>query len=193
MGYALLHSLVSVCQQKYNYFLFITRLSDFYSCITGNYLYYGPIVGRSGRSNRKMKSMQSQGLSNKARVYWGGMPPAARHATGFMVAGWALHYAFYFGFVVADVLERTTVLQLAVGIGICYAVVTAKKWARMMSVFFNIGIFALYGVYSLGFAYGGEPGLFALTAVVALLFAASTLYMLKKETALHFNPPPESA
>ncbi len=138
-----------------------------------------------------MNSMQSQNLSDKARAHWGAMPPAVRRATGLMVAGWALHYAFYFGFLVDNLLERTNVLQLAVGIGICYAVVAVKKWARMMSVFFNIGIFALYGVYSLGFAYGGEFGLFALTAAVALLFAASTFYLLKKDTARYFNPQPE--
>ena len=118
------------------------------------------------------------------------MPPEARYAVSLLAAGWALHYAFYFGFLGWDESERASILQLAVGIGICYAVAAGRKWARMLCVFFNVGVFALYAVYSLVFASSGNAGLFAVTAAVSALFAASTFFLLKKSTAGYFNRPP---
>jgi hypothetical protein len=119
---------------------------------------------------------------------WKTTPAGARITVLLLAAGWALHYVFYFLVFADEMPEKTTYLQLAVGIGICYGVATARKWARMLCVFFNLGIIALYALYSLALAQSGNIRLFALTALVVLLFSTSTLFLFRKDTASYFKP-----
>ena len=78
---------------------------------------------------------------------------------------------------------KTTYLQLGVGIGICYFVTAIKRWARMLCLFFNIGIIALYGLYCLAFFQSNQYNPMMLTGLIAFLFLISTYFLLKKETA----------
>jgi hypothetical protein len=119
---------------------------------------------------------------------WKSSPISARLALATLVAGWALHFMMYFSYFAADWQEKSNYLQLGVGIGICFAIASVSRWARMLCVFFNLGFVALYGLWSLGNFQSGESGGFALTALIALLFAASSVFLLRKETARFFTP-----
>ncbi len=123
----------------------------------------------------------------KIRKMWNATPAGAKYAMAMLIAGWLLHYAFYFLVFADEMPEKTTYLQLGVGIGICYCITTAKKWARMLCVYFNVGIIALYLLYSLALVQSDRIGLFVLSALITLLFSGSTLFLLKRETALFFN------
>jgi len=120
---------------------------------------------------------------------WEEMPASVRSAIISLLIGWAAHYVFYFGFIAEDQPERVTYLQLGVGIGICYCVATIRKWARRLCIFFNVVMVPMYLLFAIAFAQGGKVGLFALTAIIALAFAFSLYYLLKKETAEFFSPP----
>jgi hypothetical protein len=120
---------------------------------------------------------------------WEEKPPSVKNAIIAFLAGWIAHYLFYFGVIAEDQSERVTYLQLGVGIGICYCVVTIRKWARRLCIFFNIVMVPMYFLFSIAFAQGGKMGLFALTAFISMAFAASLYFLLKKETAQFFSPP----
>lgn len=120
---------------------------------------------------------------------WEEMPSSVRNAIISLLVGWVAHYIFYFGFIAEDQPERVTYLQLGVGIGICYCVATIRKWARRMCIFFNIVMVPMYFLFAIAFAQGGRISLFALTAFIALVFAFSLYFLLKKETAQFFSPP----
>jgi len=120
---------------------------------------------------------------------WEEMPPSVRNAIIALLVGWIAHYIFYFGFIAEDQSERVTYLQLGVGIGICYCVVTIRKWARRLCIFFNIVMVPMYFLFAIAFAQGGKISLFALTAFTSLAFAFSLYFLLRKETAQFFSPP----
>ena len=110
-------------------------------------------------------------------------PAAVKYGILFLICGWLCHYAFYFTHFAEEMPLRTTYLQLGVGIGICYFVAAIKKWARMLCLFFNMGIIALYGLYCLAFFQSNKYNLMMLTGLIAVLFLISTYFLLKKETA----------
>ena len=110
-------------------------------------------------------------------------PTAVKYGIIFLISGWACHYAFYFTHFFQEMPIKTTYLQLGVGIGICYFVVALKKWARMLCLFFNIGIIALYVLYCLVFFQSNQYYPMMLTGLTAVLFILSTYFLLKKETA----------
>ena len=110
-------------------------------------------------------------------------PAAVKYGIIFLICGWLCHYAFYFAHFAEEMPSKTTYLQLGVGIGICYFVATLKRWARMLCLFFNIGIIALYGLYCLAFFQSNQYNPMMLTGLIAFLFLISTYFLLKKETA----------
>lgn len=124
--------------------------------------------------------------------YWRGIPSSARIAIATLILGWSLHFSVYFSNFSFDLADREVILQLAVGIGICYGVATGRRWARMLCVFFNIGILALYALYTFALIQSEEPAWIALTALTAAAFAISTLFLLRKDTQRYFNPDPSS-
>jgi hypothetical protein len=123
---------------------------------------------------------------------WDIMPSSVKNAIIFLIVGWAAHYILFFGFLAEDQPERIIYLQLGVGIGICYCVATVRKWARRLCIFFNIIMVPMYLLFAIAFAQGGKIGLFALTALIAAVFAFSLYFLLKKETAQFFSPPEEN-
>jgi len=120
---------------------------------------------------------------------WDEMPPSVKKAIIFLLAGWAAHYIFYFGFIAEDQPERVTYLNLGVGVAICYCVATIRKWARRLCIFFNIVMVPMYILFAIAFAQGAKINLFILTALVAASFSLSLYYLLQKETARFFSPP----
>jgi hypothetical protein len=113
-------------------------------------------------------------------------PAAVKYGILFLICGWLCHYAFYFTHFAEEMPSRTTYLQLAVGIGICYFVAILKRWARMMCLFFNLGIIALYALYCLAFFQSHQYNPMMMTGLIAVLFLISTYFLLKKETAQFF-------
>jgi len=119
---------------------------------------------------------------------WDEMPPSVKKAIIFLLAGWAAHYIFYFGFIAEDQPERVTYLNLGVGVAICYCVATIRKWARRLCIFFNIVMVPMYILFAIAFAQGAKINLFILTALVAASFGLSLYYLLHKETARFISP-----
>jgi hypothetical protein len=113
-------------------------------------------------------------------------PAAVKYGIIFLICGWLCHYAFYFMHFAEDMPANTTYLQLGVGIGICFFVATLKRWARMLCIFFNLGIIALYGLFCLMFFKSNNQSMMLLTLLITILFILSTYFLLKKETAQFF-------
>jgi hypothetical protein len=81
--------------------------------------------------------------------------------------------------------------MLGIGIGICFFTASINRWARMLAVFFNVGIMALYLLVCLSGRTAIE--LRSLSALVVILFGISTYFLFKKETSNYFktyNQPP---
>jgi uncharacterized membrane protein len=110
-------------------------------------------------------------------------PIAVNYGIIFLICGWLCHYAFYFMHFAQEMPSKTTYLQLGVGLGICFFVVRLKRWARMLCLFFNLGIIALYALYCLAFFQSGKYNPMIFTGLIAILFLISTYFLLKKETA----------
>jgi len=110
-------------------------------------------------------------------------PPTVKYGVIFLFCGWACHYVFYFTHFAQEMPLRTTLLQVGVGIGICYFVAALKRWARMLCLFFNIGIIGLYAIYCLAYFQSRLYTPMLMTGLVAILFTISTYFLLKKETA----------
>ncbi|MFO7707678.1 MAG: hypothetical protein R6V84_05850 [Desulfobacterales bacterium] len=119
---------------------------------------------------------------------WRGVPAGAKVAIATLIAGWVLHVAVYFHAFPDDVADRTFFLQLVVGAGICYGVATGRRWARMLCVFFNIGIVALYALFSLALFQSEAWGRAGLTALIAAAFSISAVFLLTRDSARFFNP-----
>ena len=119
-------------------------------------------------------------------------PQSVKVSIVSLVIGWALHLYYYFSVVVESELVRENYLMIGVGAGICFFVAAINKWARMLCIFFNIGIIFMYLAFTL-LDPKGEFGLRVLSGAVAALFCTATYYLLKKETAEYFksyNQPP---
>lgn len=119
--------------------------------------------------------------------HWRDIPAGAKTAIAALIIGWSLHLAVYFQSFPTDMTDRTVFLMVVVGVGICYAVATGRRWARMLCVFFNIGIIALYALFSLALFQSEEWGRACLTALVAAIFAVSAGFLLTRGSARFFN------
>jgi hypothetical protein len=123
-------------------------------------------------------------------------PKQVKLAILFLCLAWLLHYVFYFSYLFdrAAGMQNREYLQLGVGLGICVIVAGIKRWARMMSIFFNLGMMGMY--LFLAYVYNGAQHreTAALAALVFLLFTLATVFMLNREVARYFkerDPLPE--
>lgn len=122
-------------------------------------------------------------------------PKVVRNAIIFLVAGWLVHYYFFFthleSILFSDIVaggqaNRTVYLQLGVGIGICYFVAAINRWARALCLWFNLIIIVFYGILFY-FIQHKATTTGMLTAIVAILFCMATYFLLNKQTAEYFN------
>ena len=135
-------------------------------------------------------------------------PPTVRNAIIFLIAGWLVHYYFFFThlesvlFAGADANsqpDRTVYLQLGVGLCICYFVAAINRWARALCLWFNLIIIVTYGLLFYIFFNQNDTTAGLLTAIVTILFGVSTYYLLHKQTGHFFktyrlqNGPDDSA
>jgi hypothetical protein len=114
-------------------------------------------------------------------------PASVKNAILFLLAGWICHYYFYFSFLVNEFPMRTTYMQIGIGVAICFFVVSVKRWARMLCIFFNIGIAALYLLYCAAFFNSGNLNLTFLTGITLILFSISTYFLAVKESSQFFK------
>jgi hypothetical protein len=124
-------------------------------------------------------------------------PKRVNLAIGSLCLAWLLHYVFYFQYLfdTSVGMTRLDYIQIGVGVGICVMVAQIKRWARLMCLFFNIGMVGMYAFVTYAFhSAGGGKETALLTALVALLFGVSTYLLLDRRVAAFFrerNPLPE--
>jgi hypothetical protein len=124
------------------------------------------------------------GLFNRS-ILFQQYPVPVKLAIVFMTLGWIFHFIFYFLFLVGDTLVRNDYIMLAIGIGICFFTASINRWARMLAIFFNIGIIALYLLICISQRTAVE--LRAFSALVVITFGISTYFLFKRETAAYFK------
>lgn len=123
-------------------------------------------------------------------------PPVVRNAIIFLVAGWLVHYYFFFthleavlfpGENAANQPDKTVYLQLGVGICICFFVAAINRWARALCLWFNLIIIVTYGLLLYIFVQQGDAKATMLTALVTVLFIMATYYLLHRQTGNCFK------
>ncbi len=116
-------------------------------------------------------------------------PASVRNGVLLLWGGWALHFCFYFFFYLkhfTDLSPREMYLQIGVGIGICYFVAIVKKWARMLSLFFNLGIFAIHGAASFRAFASQNNDIALITGATAAPFCRIHLFFIEKRNGALF-------
>ena len=123
-------------------------------------------------------------------------PPVVRRAIMLLVAGWLVHYYFFFTHLEAVLFsgedavsqpDRTVYLQLGVGVAICYFVAAINRWARALCLWFNLIIIITYGLLFYLFVRQQDATAELLTGIVTILFVMATYYLLHKQTAHFFK------
>ena len=98
-----------------------------------------------------------------------------------------MHLIFYFKFLPGEVLARSDVLMVAVGLLVCFFVASINPWARMLSLFGNIVILVTYLYLAMLVFQKPAFGLQVMTTSVIVLFSLATYYLLRKDTAEFFR------
>ena len=120
-------------------------------------------------------------------------PVGVRYALGLLLGGWISVYAFMYhiNMVFPDRFTSALVLRnMIVGIGICYCVFRIKPWARMLCIFFNLGIICinvLFLAIRLSSVGMDHPALILHAILNIILFGLCTYYLMIKETSGYFK------
>ena len=118
-----------------------------------------------------------------------GYPRVVKLALITLVAGWALHFLFLYRYF-PDLLDYR---QPVVGVLICVFVAMIKRWARMLCIFFNIGVAGIdlfFGVLlfsSSKSAFAGDTVYLLSTLLPAAAFIASAVFLLTGECGRFFK------
>ena len=116
-------------------------------------------------------------------------PKSVQIAIICLVLGWAWVSVINYMYVLMDESLRNYFYRIViVGALICFFVATIKKWARMLCIFFNIGLMVVYPFLgSMIYMGSGQIGPVLMSAVAVVLFGTSTFFLLKKETAHYYK------
>ncbi|MBW2180930.1 MAG: hypothetical protein JRG81_11270 [Deltaproteobacteria bacterium] len=114
-------------------------------------------------------------------------PTSVKMGISFLVAGWISHYFYFLKFLMSEFPVKTLYLQLGIGLSICYFVASINKWARSLCIFFNFAIIALYLLIFYMYFTDNKYDLAFITALVAILFAISNFYLIRKESSQYFK------
>ena len=114
-------------------------------------------------------------------------PNNVKKAIVCLALGWIVHLIFYFKFLPGEVLARSDVLMVAVGLLVCFFVASINPWARMLSLFGNIVILVTYLYLAMLVFQKPAFGLQVMTTSVIVLFSLATYYLLRKDTAEFFR------
>ena len=116
-------------------------------------------------------------------------PKKVKLAIATLIAGWLLHFLFLYRYF-PDLLQYR---QLVVGVVICVFVVMIKRWARMLCIFFNVGVagidlfFGLLLFSSSKSAFAGDVAYLLSAVCPAAAFIASTVFLLSSECGTFFK------
>ena len=122
----------------------------------------------------------------------GSYPKRVKLAILTLIAGWVIHFLFLYLYLFSLLDSRQLLMQLGIGIAICVFVAMIKRWARMLCIFFNIGIAVIYLILGMLFfisdsAFSGNTVYVLLAAFCLASFAASTFYLLTPECNQFFK------
>lgn len=121
---------------------------------------------------------------------FGNFPAIIRKANLFLWMSWMSHCLFvYFLFSrhAEQFPTKILVQQMAIGAILCVFFLRVKKWARVLSILFNLAAAAMYILVALLF-YRSSPPLTLFSVLNISLFSISIYYLLMKETADFFKP-----
>lgn len=122
-------------------------------------------------------------------------PRSVKHGIIFFVAGWLTTYLFLYRSFVVTGSDTSDLWRIVVmGAVACFFVIRIRNWARKLCLFINICIIAYYLLWSYSLYQKGYFEGVVTLVVSAALFALSTYYLIKKETAQFYllNDPKNS-
>lgn len=117
-------------------------------------------------------------------------PAVVRKANLFLWTSWTFHGLFiYFLFSRHAEQFPTKILlqQIAIGAILCVFFIQVKRWARILSILFNLAAAVMYLLVSF-LLYKSSPPLAFFSVFNLCLFAVSIYYLLMKETSVFFQP-----
>lgn len=117
-------------------------------------------------------------------------PVGVRKANLFLWTSWTFHCLFvYFLFIRQAEQFPTKILlqQIAIGAILCVFFLQVKRWARILSILFNLAAAVMYLLVSF-LLYRSSPPLTFFSIFNLCLFAVSIYYLLMKETSDFFRP-----
>ena len=125
---------------------------------------------------------------NQAPITFQQYPQSVKRGIIFFVAGWLATFLFLYRSFVVTGSDPSDLWRIVVmGIVACFFVVRIRNWARKLCLFLNICIIAYYLLWSYSlYQKGYMEGVITLV-VSAVLFALSTAYLIKKETAQFYG------
>lgn len=121
---------------------------------------------------------------------FGDFPVIVRKANLFLWMSWLSHCLFvYFLFSrhAEQFPTKILVQQIAIGAILCVFFLQVKRWARVLSILFNLAAAVMYILVALLF-YRSSPPLMFFSMLNLCLFSISIYYLLMKETAGFFKP-----
>jgi hypothetical protein len=113
-------------------------------------------------------------------------PASVKNGILFLFAGWGCHYFFLYKFFQGKIPQRMLFQQIAIGLFLCFFVVMAKNWARILCILCNVLIVILYSLFCALF-YGSKTDFFILSGIVAILFSVATYYLAIEESSEFFK------
>jgi hypothetical protein len=120
---------------------------------------------------------------------FGRFPMAVRKANLFLWTSWTSH-CLYVYFLFSRHAEqfptKILVQQIAIGAILCMFFIKVKKWARILSIFFNLTAAMMYLLISF-LHFTSNPSLTFFSAINFSLFSISIYYLLIKETSVFFK------
>ena len=192
--------------QNFRTFLYVNPKSIFQSC------WVTPIVGKTGKTlicYHQEFGLLFEGFliyvtdtlpywrsfMSQAPVNFQQYPRSVKHGIIFFATGWLTTFLFLYRFFVPTGRDTSDLWRIVVmGVVACFFVFRIRNWARKLCLFLNICIIAYYLLLSYDLYQKGYIEAVVTLLVSAALFALSSYYLIKKETAQFYllNDPKNS-
>jgi hypothetical protein len=115
-------------------------------------------------------------------------PQSVKRGIIFFVAGWLTTFLFLYRSFVVTGSDTSDLWRIVVmGVVACFFVVRIRNWARKLCLFLNVCIMAYYLLWSYSLYQKGYIEGVVTLLLSGTLFALSTYFLIKKETAQFYG------